>query len=70
VKTIGIVLVILGILALIYGGISYNRNRTVVQVGSMSVTATEHKSLAVPAVAGAIVLVGGVALLVAGNRRS
>jgi uncharacterized membrane protein YidH (DUF202 family) len=69
-KTIGTVLVILGIVALVYGGISYNRNRTVVQVGSMSVTATEQKSLAVPAVAGAIVLVGGVALLVAGKRRS
>jgi uncharacterized membrane protein YidH (DUF202 family) len=69
-KTIGIGLVILGILALVYGGISYNKNRTVLQMGSMSVTATEHKSIPVPAVVGVIVLIGGVALLATGNRRS
>ena len=68
-KTIGIVLVILGILALVYGGIGYNKNRTVLQMGSVNVTATEHKTIPVPAVVGVIALVGGVALLVAGNRR-
>jgi uncharacterized membrane protein YidH (DUF202 family) len=69
-KTIGIVLVVLGLLALVYGGISYNRSRTVLKMGSMSVTATEHKSVPVPAVVGVVVLIGGVALVMAGNRRS
>lgn len=41
-KTIGFVLVVLGVLALAYGGISYNRDRTVVDMGSMHVTASEH----------------------------
>jgi len=69
-KTIGIVLVVLGALALIYGGISYTKNRTVLQVGSMNVTATEHKSVPIPAVFGVIALVGGAALVVVGKRRS
>ena len=69
-KTIGIILVVLGVLALVYGGINYNRNRTVLKMGSMSVTATEQKSIPVPAVVGVVVLVGGVALLVVGKRRS
>jgi len=69
-RTTGIVLAVLGVLALVYGGISYNRNRTVLQVGSVSVTATEHKSIPVPAVVGGAVLIGGVALLVIGKRRS
>ncbi len=69
-KTIGIVLVILGIVALVYGGFSYNKSRTVLKVGSVNVTATENKSVAVPAVAGVIVLIGGIALLVTGSRRS
>ncbi len=69
-KNIGIVLVVLGVLALIYGGINYNKERTVLQMGSMSVTATEHKSIPVPAVVGAVVLIGGVALLVVGKRRA
>jgi len=69
-KTIGIVLVVLGVLALVYGGVSYNKSRTVLQVGSMNVTATEHKSVPIPAVVGVIALVGGVALVVVGKRRS
>jgi uncharacterized membrane protein YidH (DUF202 family) len=69
-RTIGIILVVLGILALVYGGFSYNKNRTVLEMGSVSVTATEHKSIAVPAAVGVVVLVGGVALLVVDKRRS
>jgi len=69
-KIIGIVLVALGVLALVYGGINYNKNRTVLQVGSMSVTATEQKSIPIPAVAGVVAVIGGVALLVVGKRRS
>ena len=69
-RTIGIILVVLGILALVYGGFSYNKNRTVLEMGSMKVTATEHKSVAVPTVVGVIVLVGGVALLVVDKRRT
>ena len=67
-KAIGFVLVVLGILALAYGGINYNRNRTVLQMGSMEVTATEHESIPVPAIAGVIVLIGGVALLMFDKR--
>lgn len=68
-KIIGILLITLGLLALIYGGIKYDKNRTVLELGGMSVTATEHKSVPIPAVAGAVVLLGGVALLVVGNKR-
>jgi uncharacterized membrane protein YidH (DUF202 family) len=69
-KTIGIVLVILGALALVFGGINYNKSRTVLQVGSVNVTATEHKSIPVPAIVGVVALIGGVALLVVGKHRS
>jgi uncharacterized membrane protein YidH (DUF202 family) len=68
-KTIGIVLVVLGVVALVYGGIDYNKNRTVLKMGSVSVTATEHKSIPIPAVAGVVVLIGGGALLVLSKRR-
>ena len=67
-KTIGIALVVLGVLALVYGGISYSKNRTVLEVGSMQVTATEQKHIPVPALAGVAALIGGVAILVMGKR--
>jgi len=69
-KILGIVLVVIGVLALIYGGVTYNKDKTVLQIGSMNVTATEHKSIPIPAVVGVAVLLGGVALLVVGKRRS
>ena len=68
-RIIGIVLVVLGILALVYGGFSYNKNRTVLEMGSVSVTATEHKTFPIPAVVGVVALVGGVVLLVVDKRR-
>jgi hypothetical protein len=69
-RILGIVLVVVGILALVYGGINYNKDKTVLQIGSMNVTATEHKSIPIPAVAGVAVLIGGAALLAVGRRRS
>lgn len=68
-KTIGVVLVILGVIALVYGGLNYNRDRTLLKIGSAEIVTTESRSLPIPAVVGAVVLLGGVALLVAGNRR-
>jgi hypothetical protein len=69
-KYTGIALVILGILALLYGGISYNREKTVLEVGSLKATATEHKNLPIPPIAGAILLIGGVVLLTVPRRRA
>ncbi|MFO7609717.1 MAG: DUF3185 domain-containing protein [Candidatus Krumholzibacteriia bacterium] len=68
-KTIGVVLVILGVLALVYGGLDYNRDRTLLKIGSAEITASEERSVPIPAIAGVIVLLGGFALLVTGARR-
>lgn len=69
-KAIGIVLVILGIVALVYGGIGYNRNRTIFEMGGMKATATEHRTIPVPAVVGVVSLIGGIALLVVEKRHA
>lgn len=68
-KPIGLVLVGLGILALIYGGITYNKSDTVLEVGSMSITATEKKSIPIPVMLGAVVLLSGLGVLVYESRR-
>jgi hypothetical protein len=69
-KIFSLALVIIGILALIYGGIGYNRQRTILDVGGIKATATEHKSIPVPPLVGAIALIGGGALLVVDRRRA
>lgn len=69
-RILGIVLAVLGALALIYGGINYTRDRTVLDMGPMSMTTTERREIPIPAIAGAAVLIGGVALIVFGRGRS
>ena len=68
-KVIGLVLVTLGILALLYGGISYNRQRTVLDVGPFKATATEQRNVPLSPIVGGIVLLGGVLLLVIPRKR-
>ena len=67
-KLLGIALVILGVIALIYGGIGYNRQTTVLEVGGIKATATEHKTIPIAPIVGVISLIGGVALLVVSKR--
>jgi len=69
-KTLGFALVVLGIIALVYGGISYNRERTVIDLGPFKATATEQKNIPFSPVLGGIALIGGIALLLAPRKRS
>jgi len=68
-KVMGFVLVVLGILALLYGGISYNRQRTVLDVGPFKATATEQKNVPLSPIVGGIVLLSGILLLVIPRKR-
>jgi len=62
-------LIVLGLGALAYQGINYTTRETVIDVGPVHATAERHRTLPLPPVVGAIVVAGGVVLLVAGMRR-
>jgi hypothetical protein len=68
-KAIGFLLVVLGVLALVYGGVSYNRERTVLDVGPFKATATEQKNIPLSPIVGGIALLGGILLLMAPKKR-
>jgi hypothetical protein len=68
-KTLGFALVVLGILALVYGGISYNRQRTVMDLGPFKATATEQKNVPLSPIVGGIAVIGGIVLLTEPRRR-
>jgi hypothetical protein len=61
---IGLVLVVLGILALVYQGIGYTKHKDIVDIGPIHATADEHKTLPLPPILGAIALIGGIVLIV------
>jgi hypothetical protein len=67
-KLAGFALVILGIVALVAGGFGYDRQRTVLEVGGLKATATEHNTIPYSPIVGAISLIGGIALLVRARR--
>ena len=65
----GIVLVVLGALALIYGGITYTRRRDTVRLGPLSATVRQKETVTVPPILGGLAMAAGVGLLVVGSRR-
>ncbi len=60
---IGLALVVLGILALVYQGVSYTTQKKVVDIGPIQATKQEHKTIPLPPILGAIALVGGIVLI-------
>lgn len=69
-KLIGIVLVVLGVLALVYGGINYTSRETVIDIGPLHATADREKRLPLSPLLGVVAVAGGVVLLMAGARKS
>lgn len=67
-KVLGIALVVLGILGLIYGGVSWTQRDKVVDAGPIEITKNETKSIPVPPIAGAVFLVAGVLVLMRGDK--
>jgi len=65
---LGIALVILGIAALLYGGLGFDRQKTVLDVGGIKATATEHKTTPIVAIAGLVSLIAGAGLLITSKR--
>lgn len=65
----GIILVVLGVIALAYGGISYTREEKVLDIGPIEATAERHERIPLPPVLGGLALAGGIVLLVAGVRK-
>jgi uncharacterized membrane protein len=65
----GIVLVVLGALALAYQGINYTHQEKVFDVGPIHATADTQDRIPLPPVIGGLVLLGGIALLVVGAKQ-
>jgi hypothetical protein len=67
-KAIGLVLIVLGIVALIYGGFTYTTQKKVLDVGPIQATKKEDHTVPLPPILGALALIGGVVLLVTDKR--
>lgn len=68
-RIIGIVLVILGALALGYGGFTYVTREKVVDAGPVQVTADKEKTVWIPPIVGGIAVASGLILLASSGNR-
>jgi len=69
IRIIGILLIVLGLVALAYQGITYTKSEKVLEVGPITATKETRKTIPLPPVLGGVALLGGVVLLVASSSR-
>jgi len=67
---IGITLIVIGVVAFAYQGISYTTREKVVEVGPVEVTAEKTKTIPLPPIVGTIALVGGIVLVLTARKKN
>lgn len=67
---VGILLIVIGIVALAYGGFTYTKHEKIIDAGPLKISADREKTIPLPPVLGGICLVGGIILVLAGNRKA
>jgi hypothetical protein len=66
----GIALLILGVVALAYQGITYTTQEKVIELGPLKASVEKERTIPLPPVLGALALVGGIVLIAVAVRRS
>ena len=67
---IGVVLIVLGVIALAYQGITYTTRQKVLDIGPIHATAEHEKTIPLPPIIGAAAIIGGIVIVVLGARKS
>ncbi|MFC3198359.1 hypothetical protein ACFOET_12115 [Parapedobacter deserti] len=68
-RTIGLILVIIGIAMLVWTGFTYTREEKVVDIGALEISADKKERVNWPPYVGGVILIGGVVLLLVPRRR-
>ncbi|MCZ4222817.1 hypothetical protein [Pedobacter rhodius] len=68
-KTLGLILIIVGIAMLVWTGFTYTKKEKIVDAGPIQISADKEKSVNWPPYAGGIILVAGVFVFVASKRK-
>jgi len=67
-RVVGLVLVIIGLVSLLWGGISWTREKTIVDIGPIQARSQERETIPLPPIVGGLALVAGTILLVVRER--
>ena len=67
---VGIALIVLGIVAFAYQGITYTSREKVIDIGPLQASVDTKKTFPLPPILGGLLLIGGIALVVVGAKKS
>jgi uncharacterized membrane protein len=67
---VGIVLIVLGVVAFAYQGITYTSRERIIDIGPIHATAETQKTIPLSPLLGGLALAGGIVLVVLGNKKS
>lgn len=67
-RILAIALIVLGVVAFAYQGITYTKREKVLEVGPITATKETKETIPLPPIVGGLALVGGVVLLIASAR--
>jgi hypothetical protein len=67
---LGIALIMLGVVAFAYQGITYTTREKVIDLGPVQATVDNKQTIPLPPIAGGLALVGGIVLVIVGARRT
>ena len=69
-RLLGVALIILGVVAFAYQGITYTTQEKVLDIGPLKATVEKEKTIPLPPLVGGAALIGGIVLLLVGTRKS
>lgn len=67
-KILGVILVVVGLFGLAWGGFTYTTKEKVIDIGPIHATRDETHNVPLPPILGAVALIGGIVLLVAREK--
>jgi hypothetical protein len=68
-RIVGVILIVIGVISLAIGGISYTKREKVLDVGPIEATAERQKTIPLPPLLGGLALAGGIVLMIAGAKK-
>jgi len=68
-RTVGIILILLGVVLLVWTGFTYTKKEKIIDAGPIQVSADKEKSVNWPPYVGGIVLISGVVVFVGSKKK-